>query len=544
MTIAYHLISHFNPFCLKKAKLKPDVLQPFSFLQDLDTIRFIQDKYPQLSFMFVCNKIDTSAEAKQFDCDGDSDESDSEDEETRSREKQRTVFSELQNNGLIDDNDSYETFGCFYGISAHDVREERLNKKGGKATKAFARFEEGLLAILDETIKLQAKQVVNKLILLQMALVQAMKRTRQTLAGTLFGNSLDYDAAKSIGKSLHSALMSAVADKNRLLEMSVNCSLINLEERFVLFAESYQYREIQSALTAPVDARAYYLLLVENSENEEKPEFSLQNEDAPFLQFLVGMKAVILDRTFNVLKRVVEEFLKGITDHVQIHSRRICNPLIEYAYKVAYGSGLPKAESSATPQTDVGGLNIIKRTVIVAMRKIVKRLLMEGVLCVLTEWRSPSDTQLKLEDRQSRRKIIEMLFSNLNGKAIPECIFSACTEILEVMHAAFFKVIDDLSQVNDLALTKTSKQMEEMATLYVPTVRHLIVKALALRFLLTKGPLLLGPVLKVTKHGQLHECAGWADELTSGACVVKVIKEEEVEAEVWAQTSVDLFNTM
>jgi len=492
--------------------------------------------------MFVCNKIDTSAEAKQFDYNRDSDESDSEGEETtREFDKQRTVFSQLQNNGLIDDNDSFETCGCFYGISAQDVRVERLNKRGGKATEAFARFEEGLLAILDETVKLQAKQVVSKLILLQMALVQAMKRTRQTLTGALFGSSLDYDAAKSIGKSLHSALMSAVADKNKLLGMSVNCSLINLEERFMSVAESYKYHEIKK--TTSVDARTYYLLLEGNNEDEEKPEFSPQNEDVPFLQFLVGMKLVILDRTFNVLKRVVEEFLKGTTDHVQIHSRRICNPLIEIAYEVAYGSGPPKTESSM-PQADAGGLNVIKRTVIVAMRKILKKLLMEGVICVMTEWRSPSDTQLNLEDRQSRRKIMEMLCSKLNSKAISESICDACTKILEVLHEAFFKVIDDLSQVNDLALTKTAKQMEEMATLYVPTVRHLVVKALALQFLLTKGPLLLGPVLKVTKHGQLHECAGWADESTSSACVVKVIKDEEVEAEVWAQTSIDLFNTM
>ena len=138
---------------------------------------------------------------------------------------------------------------------------------------------------------------------------------------------------------------------------------------------------------------------------------------------------------------------------------------------------------------------------------------------------------------------MEQLFSKLNSNAITESICAACTKSLEDMHDAFFKVIDDLSQLSFPISTKTSKQMEEMATLYVPTVRHLVVKALALQFLLTKGPLLLGPVLKVTKHGQLHECAGWAEESTSGACVVKVIKEEEVEAEVWEQTSVDLFNT-
>ena len=516
-------------------------LQPFSFLQDRDTIRFIQDTFPQLSFIFVCNKIDTPAEAKQFD-NRSSDEIDSEDEETTIEfDKQRTVFSQLQDHGLIDEDDSYETCCCFYGISAQDVREERTHKRSGKATEAFARFEEGLLAMLDETVKLQAKQVVNKLILFQMALVQAIEMKRETLKCTLglFGSSLDYDFAKSIGKSLHDTLMSAVANKDKL-GMLVNCNLINLKERFMSAAERYQYREINSGSTAPeLEAKVYYLLLMKDCEDEERPEFSPQREDAPLLQFLASMKAAILDRAFNVLKRVLEVFLKGTTDHIEIHSRRICNLLVEVAYEVAYGSGLLKTQSSTVPQTNVGRLNLIKMTVFVALRKILKKLLTEGVSHEMTEWRSVTN----LEDRQSRRKIMEQLFSKLNSNAITESICAACTKSLEDMHDAFLKVIDDLSQLSFPISTKTSKQMEEMATLYVPTVRHLVVKALALQFLLTKGPLVLGPVLKVTKHAQLHECAGWAEESTSGACVVKVIKEEEVEAEVWEQTSVDLFNT-
>ena len=526
----------------EKAKLKPVELQPFSFLQDLDTIRFVQDKYPQLSFMFVCNKIDTSAQAKQFD-NRSSDEIDSEDEETTIEfDKQRTVFSQLQDHGLIDDNDSYETCGCFYGISAQDVREERTHKRSGKATEAFARFEEGLLAILDKTVKLQAKLVVNKMILFQMALVQAIEMKRETLKCTLvlFGSSLDYDTAKSIGKSLHNTLMFTVANIDKL-RMLVNCNLINLEERLMSAAERYQYREINGGSIAPgFEAKVYYLLLMKDSENEERPEFSPQREDAPLLQFLVSMKAAILDRVFNVLKRVLEVFLKGATYDIEIHSRRICNPLVEVAYEVAYGSGRLKTQSSTMPQTNVGGLNLIKMAVCVALRKILKKLLMEGVSYEMTEWRSLTN----LEDRQSRRKIMQRLFSKLNSKAITESICAACTKSLEDMQDAFFKVIDDLSQLSYPFSTKTSKQIEEMATLYVPTVRHLVVKALALQFLLTKGQLVLGPVLKVTKHGQLHECAGWADESTSGACVVKVIKEEEAEAEVWEQTSVDLFNTM
>ena len=524
----------------EKAKLKPVVLQPFSFLQDRDTIRFIQDTYLQLSFMFVCNKIDTSAEAKQFD-NRSSDEIDSEDEETTIEfDKQRTVFSQLQSHGLIGDDDSYETCCCFYGISAQDVREERIRKRSGKATQAFARFKEGLLAILDETVKLQGKQVVNKLILFQMALVQAAERKRRTLSSKLllFGGSLVYDTAKSIGKSLHDTLMSTVANKVKL-EMLVNCNVINLEERLISAAELYQYHGIKSGLTL-LEAKRYYLSLMKDSEDEERPEFSSQREDAPFLQFLVSMKEAILDRTFNVLKRVVEVFLKGATDQVEIHSRRLCNLHVRLAYIEVYGSWLLKTERSSLLKTDANGLTLIKGTVSVALRKILKKLIMEGVFHVMTEWRAPTN----LEDQQSKRKIMEQLLSKLNSKAITESICAACTKSLEDMHDAFFRLIDDCSQLSHSKLTTTSKQIEEIGTLYVPTLTHLVVKALALQFLLTKGPLVLGPAVKATKHGQLHECAGWAEESTSGACVVKVIKEEEVEAEVWAQTSVDLLNTM
>lgn len=421
-------------------------------------------------------------------------------------------------------------------------RKEGKREGGGQQRPLPDRFEEGLLAILEETVKLQAKQVLSKLILLQMGLVQAMKRTKQTLTGTLVGSSLDYDTVKSIGKSLHDTLMSAVANKDKL-GMLVNCNLINLEEKFISVAELYQYREISSpSATSNLEARTYYLLLMKGNDNEEQPTFSPEREDAPFLQFLVDMKGVILDRTFNVLKRVIAEFLKRTTEHVKIHSRRISNLLLEIAFKVAYGSGPPTTQITV-PQRNVDVLNLIKSTVSVALRKILTKLLWQGLLYAMTEWRSPTDNQLNLEERQSRRKIIELIFSKLNREAITESICAACTKSLEATHNAFSKVIDDLSHLNVLISSKTYKQMEEMATLYVPTVRHLLVQTLALQFLLTKGTLALGPVLKATKHGKIHECSGWADELSRGACVVKVITEREVEAEVWAQTSVDLFNT-
>ena len=495
--------------------------------------------------MFVCNKVDTPAGAETFDA-RSSDDLDSDDEDTSAKsDKQRTVFYQLQNHGLIEEIDSFDTCSCFYGISATNAREDRRKNRTSKATEAFSRFEEGLLAILDETVKRQAKQAVSKLILLQMSIVQAMGRTRQDVShGRLFGSSLEFDRAKSIGNSIHGTLLSAIASEKKI-GMLVKCNLLNLEEKLMSTAEYYQFHSTGRSKGLEVEARTYYMLLLKGNESKGQLTYNPIKEDAPFLRFLVSMKGVIMDMTFNVLKRVVEEFLKRTTDHVEIHSVRITNPVLGYAFEVAYGSGLPKRQSSDTtslPETGVDVLNLLKTMMSNALRQVLTKLLMDGLLHAM-ECKS-SIPSFNFADQQNRRKIMELVFSKFNYDVITETLCVACTKCLQAVHDAFFKIIDDLSRVNDLVSTNRSQQLQEMAALYVPTVKHLVVRGLALQFLLTKGPLILGPVLKSTKHGRIYDCTGWATEGYRRACAVKVIEEEKVDAEVWEQTSVDLFNVM
>lgn len=492
--------------------------------------------------MFACNKVDTSAGAETFDA-RSSEDLDSDDEESTTKfDKQRIVFCQLQNHGLIADSDSYDTCSCFYGISAQNVREDRRKNASSKASEDFSKFQDGLLAILDQTVKLQAKQAVSKLIFLQMSIVQAMGRTKQDLPHKLFGSSLEFDTAKSIGKSLHETLISAIANKDKI-GMLVNCNFLNLEERFKFVAEQYQFHSTEGLTGLAMKARTYYLLLVKEKQSKEQLNFTPRKEDASFLRFLVVMKELILDRTFNVLRRVVVEFLKRTTDHVELHSRRIVNPVLGFAFEIAYGSGLPKTQSSLPESvTGVDVLSLLKAMVSDALRKVLIRLLIEGLLHAI-EWQS-SNANCNLADKRGRRKIIELIFSKFNREVITDSLCAACRKCLGAVHDAFFKVMDDLSRVNDLVSTNTSQQLQEMAALYVPGVRYLVVRGLALQFLLRKGPLTPGPVLKSTKHGKIQDCSGWADEGCRGACVVKIVEEEMVEAEVWAQTSVDLFNTM
>ena len=484
--------------------------------------------------------MDTSAGAEQFDT-RSSDEVDSDEEETTMKfDKERTVFSQLQNHGLIAETDTYNNCSCFYGISAQNVREDRRKKKSSKATEAFRKFEGGLLAALDETVKLQSKQAVGMLILLQMNIVHAMGRTRWELPKALFGSSLEFDTAKSIGKSLHETLISAIANE-RKIGMLIKCNFLDFEEKFKLVAELYQCQPRSRSSALELEARTYYLLLVKEHQSKDQLTFTPRKEDATLLQFLVVMKGLILDWTFNVLKRVVQEFLKRTTDHVKLHSRRVVNPVLKYAFEVAYGSLSPLKTQTTVSKTGVDVLSLLKIVVSNVLRKILTELLIDGLLHALESTSSSGNFNLTEE---SRRKLIELIFSKFNRNVITESLCVACTKCLNAVHDAFFKVIHDLSRVNELVSTSTSQQLQEMTTVYVPIVRNLVIRGLALQFLLTKGPLMLGPVLKSTKHCKIHECSGWADEGYKGACVVKVIEQENVDAEVWAQTSVDLFNVM
>lgn len=130
--------------------------------------------------MFVCNKVDTSAETQTFD-NRSGDDLDSDDEETRmtpddetSETKETKVFSQLKEHGLLVDSDKGSRF---FGISAKNTRiDRREHINDSKARKAFAEFEDGLLAFLNENIRSQSVHAVEKLLVLQISIFQAMRR--------------------------------------------------------------------------------------------------------------------------------------------------------------------------------------------------------------------------------------------------------------------------------------------------------------------------------------------------------------------------------
>lgn len=497
--------------------------------------------------MFLCNKVDTSVGAQTFDA-RSSDELDSDEEETRRVvDKQKIVFAQLQHHGLIAESESYDSCSSFYGISAKNVREDRRTKTSSSASEKFSKFEDGLLAALEETIKRQAKQVVNKLIFLQMSLVHSMDRAKQNLP-SIFGSQLEFDTAKSVERSLYTSLISDIASEENVLVL-VTSNLLNLEEKFMpealRFNATMQVPGEVNPLIASLQEleerlhHLYLLLCVKATRPKYHFPLDWNNDDAPFLRFLIAMKGVILDRTFNDLKRSFEEFLKRKRD-VELHSRNILNPQLRCALSLAYGG---KAETSTLQDRLSEELSVhLTSLVSKELRRVLSEVLIEGLIHAM-EWKS-SNIDFNVDDKPTRKKVLELILSKFSSQRITHSISVALQERLEKAHTVFFKLLDSLTVVNEVILNTSAHQLEEMAALYIPPVRHLVVQGFALQFLLNNGPLTLGPTIKSTKHGTIHGCTGWTGEESAGEFVVKVIEEEKVEPDVWAQTAVDLINTM
>ena len=478
--------------------------------------------------MFVCNKIDTSAGAQTFDG-RSSDELDSDEEETeREVDKQKIVFAQLQHHGLIAESESYDSCSSFYAISAQNVREDRRKNTFSRASEKFSKFEDGLLGGLEETIKRQAKQVVNRLIFLQMGLVHSMARAKQNLPG-VFGSQLEFDTAKSLERSLYTTLTSDIANEEHI-SVLVTSNLLSLEEKFMpealRFNATMQVTGEVNPLIASLQEleerlnHLYLLLCVKAIRPKYHFPLDWNNDDTPFLRFLISMQRVILGRTFNDFKRSFEKFLKGKKD-VELHSRNILNPQLRYALSLAYGG---KAEAitlkdKASEELSVHLTSLVSKE----LRRVLSEVLIEGLIHAM-EWKS-SNIDFNVADKQTRKKVLELILSKFSSQRITHSISVALQDRLEkALHKVFVKLLESLTVVNEVISNTSVQQLEEMAALYIPSMRHLAVKGFAPQFLLNHGPLTLGPAIKPTKHGTLHGGTGWSGEVSAGEFVVKVIE--------------------
>ena len=145
------------------------VIFPFDF-KDVDSLSFLKGKFPQSPVMFVCNKVDITKEAEQFDnSDDDDDDEEEEDDEDKVEEgrdrgetrdekvpdKEEIVFNQLKERKFLS-GESWQSCDLFHAISAKEVRDERRSPaREGEATWRFQRFQTDLQSLLGKVMKTQ-----------------------------------------------------------------------------------------------------------------------------------------------------------------------------------------------------------------------------------------------------------------------------------------------------------------------------------------------------------------------------------------------------
>ena len=217
----------------------------------------MKDKFPLSHILFICNKVDTTKEAKKYDgravsridshdgnddgggssgcyCDVDDDDNGDEDEDKEeNREEQehegdgtvinkgKAVFNQLRDKFAL--GETWETCPLYYSMSAKEVRKERLAKRKAESTKRFRRFQTSLQDHLGKVIKTQTRRVVQKLLVLQesFASVIQVQRTSITQKASVMPQILQKatNVQSKMLKSLSAITLESQESKTMILEV-------------------------------------------------------------------------------------------------------------------------------------------------------------------------------------------------------------------------------------------------------------------------------------------------------------------------------------
>ena len=496
--------------------------------------------------MFVCNKVDTTSEAANYD--KDSDEEDNEEAHTKPS-KQSVVFDQLKDAKLIPPEASIESHPFFHGVSAREAHKARKEGENNQAVAMFERFEQCLEEKLEVAIKRETKRAVDKLLMLQESFIAAVgaAHTRQQMDS----ESVRFGFVPGFFQDI---LNAEVAIKNTLdtlaanqkgLELVIERKLRSLEQNFQRKAEEYKIED-ETTIREDLEASALNLGSVEVA--FEVLRLSMSNVSLPFFRFVEDMKELILDETFNALKdslvKTMNDPISQAAEELMRLSEKLQHPAIAQIFQRSYD--IEFEESQADQRSHLllvvldGLLDHIDKIVTIAFRREISGPLSE----TFSHWEVPSHIKPDVRDKESRRKVVTFLLANLIPCHVAETVTNECKDALEQMHETFQIAILNLEGLIEVLSSKgTSSQLDDLHKVYTPRVRGLAVEGFALQFLMDKGPVLLGDRVPHKGPSQFYECLSPSWCYQGEPSVVKVVKEPDVGEEAWKRTSVDLNNT-
>lgn len=505
----------------------------------------MKNKFPQCLIIFVCNKVDITEEAQASDSDEgndeDSDDSDDGSDEESRLDKGEVVFSQLKESNFLMENSS-KTCSLYHAISAKAVRNERRNvSPKSQATERFKRFEWYLQHHLGKVMKIQTRQVVQKLLVLQESFVNIVQvqRTLITEKASLLPQVVKKgnDIEAKIFKSFSRLTFASNDAKERLVG-----SIRHEKTECVKDAEKYKPVSLQHLRN---DAQTMV--------KADLPDLSAElttllrtDFDIGFQRFLSDMKGGILEKMCTSLGRFVEatmnEMVSDLTEDIIAFNEELAHPMVSRILEESYDIQFlaVKAEADEMIQTVLNGLlDSIKEAVIIALRQEISQ--------PLSLIDTSGYTNRDVNKKETRKVIVSSLLETIDEERVAKRVHEACCNRLTKMHQLFSTAVSSLSSLQrNFAHCPVASRLELFRVHYTPEIRTLAVEGMALQNMHHRGPVELGSIIAKTRKGVIYDCLSerWCKVSPSGQCAVKVLEKRSLGEAIWKQTAVDLVNMM
>ena len=487
--------------------------------------------------MFVCNKVDITDEAEEFDKSDDDDDDDVEAEGCRDKEK--IVFNQLKENNFLS-GENCQACDLFHAISAKKVRDERRNGIEGAATWRFQRFQTHLQSLLGKVMKTQTGRVVQTLLLLQESFVNVVQVQRTLITQQV---SVIPDIVKKANEietkliySLKSLELNSEQSKEKIVEQinNLKCEFVHEAEEYKAANEGELKRAYQTMVRTALPGLSAELLLLN------------ANKTIVLERFLSDMKSSILEKTCNALDSLVQtrmshfvgDLTKAIIDFNEYLSHPIVSRILEESCGMQFE--VAKAETDRLLHIILDGiLDSVKEAANIALRREIS--------VPLSSRQISTYTRENVHNKANRRSIVESLLETINEESVAEAVLEACRDRLQRMLQTFQETTQFVASLQmAFADSQMTSQLKVFRMHFTPQIRTLAVEGMALKYFQNLGPVELGSRIAGTRHGVIYECTSerWCRSSPSGQCAVKVLAKKDVGVSAWNQTAVDLVNMM
>ncbi|XP_070553786.1 dual serine/threonine and tyrosine protein kinase-like [Ptychodera flava] len=474
--------------------------------EDLHTIQFFRENYPDVQLMYAGNKMEVDKAAAGMDePSGSSSDSDSEtidlDQLTigfdLSDQKFKSVLDGLRSNEIPVNEASS---GCFHGMSMHHVKQARMENATDTEERFLSNFEifkSTLVDCIDKHSRTSVKEVLiglkSELVCHQLASLylnlsaEKVDKAQKTLA-------LDIEEVKSADSDILESMKTMLQGERQEVQSVISDMIAETKERLI--------SGIDNILQAvPACAASIHLkILVEDIEKYVKHK--LHEIPAHFQRYLeyLSLGSEVRNRIINSIIRQSDK-LEKLTTKAVSNIRKKLNKVIA---------------TLRDPVLDTKDLEVISMLEILSTKILpsLKKAILNELLEVFnTQYMIDTSVPFfeKHADRQPARedaeKMLDLLMSKFDAETLTNMIISKVTQSIETYCTEGLQKALRLVLSLRQELVSKSKKLATIMSLMLPNLAEVEVENRSIEYEAENGPMLLGEPIKIMeRHGSIFPC--------------------------------------